>query len=62
MQNQYNILDEKEMNELIGIEECRNLRQIINTLTCAPLLTKKEYISFIAVANRVLDRMEKGEV
>ena len=56
------LVDEKEMSELIGIEECRNLRQVINTLTCAPLLTQKEYISFIAVANRVLNRMEREEV
>lgn len=62
MQDRYNILDEMEMNETITMTECRNLRQVMNVLTSAQLLTKKEYISFIAVANRVLNRMEKEEV
>lgn len=40
----YNILDEKEMNETISISECRNLRQMMHTLTAAPMITKKEYV------------------
>lgn len=62
MQERYNILDEKEMSEIISMSECRNLREVMSVLTSAPLLTKSEYISFMAVANRVLNRMEKEEV
>lgn len=54
----YNILDEKEMNETIGISECRNLRQVMNTLTAAPMITKKEYVRFMTVVDGVLKRME----
>lgn len=54
----YNILDEKEMNETINISECRNLRQVMNTLTAAPMITKKEYVRFMTVVDGVLKRME----
>lgn len=54
----YNILDEKEMNETIRISECRNLRQVMNTLTAAPMITKKEYVRFMTVVDGVLKRME----
>lgn len=54
----YNILDEKEMNETISISECRNLRQVMNTLTAAPMITKKEYVWFMTVVDGVLKRME----
>lgn len=55
----YNILDEKEMNETISIPECRNLRQVMTTLTAAPLITKKEYVRLMTVVDGILKRMEK---
>lgn len=55
----YNILDEKEMNETISISECRNLRQVMTTLTAAPLITKKEYVRLMTVVDGILKRMEK---
>lgn len=61
MQKAYNIMDEKEMNEPITIPECRQLREVINTLTVAPLLTKREYIRLMVVINDVLERMEKED-
>lgn len=61
MQNPYNILDTKEMDELITISECRKLREVINTLTIAPLLTKREYIRLMVVVNNILERMEKDD-
>lgn len=57
----YNILNEKEMNETISISECRNLRQVMNTLTAAPMITKKEYVRFMTVVDGVLKRMESEE-
>lgn len=54
----YNILDEKKMNETISISECRNLRQVMNTLTAAPMITKKEYVRFMTVIDGILKRME----
>lgn len=54
----YNILDEKEMNETISISECRNLRQVMNTLTAAPMITKKEHVRFMTVVDGILKRME----
>lgn len=54
----YNILDEKEMNETISISECRNLRQVMTTLTAAPLITKKEHVRIMMVVNGILKRME----
>ena len=55
----YNILNEKEMNELISISECRNIRQMMTTLTAAPILTKREYVRFCTLINQVCDRLEK---
>lgn len=54
----YNILGKKEMSETISIPECRNLRQVMNTLTAAPMITKKEYVRLIAVVDGILKRME----
>lgn len=59
MSSIYNILDEKEMNETITFSECRNLRQVMNTLTSAPLITKKEYVRLMVVVDGILNRMEK---
>lgn len=59
MQKEYNIFDEKEMNELITIPECRQLREVIHTLTIAPLLTKREYVRLMVVINDILARMER---
>lgn len=58
---EYNILNESEMNELISIPECRNLREIINALTIAPLIAKGEYIRLMVIINDILDRMEKED-
>ena len=55
----YNILDEQEMSETISMAECRQLRQVMNTLTSAPVLTKKEYVNLMIQVNKILDRMEK---
>lgn len=55
----YNILDEQEMSETISMAECRQLRQVMNTLTSAPMLTKKEYVNLMVQVNKILDRMEK---
>lgn len=59
MPDTYNILDEKEMSETITIAECRNLRQVVNMLTAAPLITKKEYVRLMVVIDGILNRMEK---
>lgn len=56
----YNILDEKEMSEIISIAECRQLRQVMNMLTSAPMLTKEEYVRLMVQVNKILDRMEKN--
>lgn len=61
MQKVYNVLDEKEMNEHISIPECRQLRKVIQMLTVAPLLTKREYIRLMVVINDILERMEKED-
>ena len=61
MQKAYNVMDEKEMNEPITISECRKLREIVNMLTIAPLLTKREYIRLMVVINDILERMEKED-
>ena len=59
MSNDYNVLDDNEMNELITIQECRKLREVIHILTVAPMITKREYISLFVVIDRILKRMEK---
>lgn len=59
MSNIYNILNEEEMNETISVPECRNLRQMMTTLTMAPVLTKREYVRFCTLINQVCDRLEK---
>ena len=61
MSQKYNIFDEKEMSETITIAECRNLRQVINMLTVAPLITKQEYVRLMVVINIILNRMEKED-
>lgn len=62
MADTYNILDEKEMSETISIVECRNLRQTVNMLTAAPMITKKEYVRLMVVIDGILSRMEKEDV
>lgn len=57
---EYNILDEKEMEEIISISECRKLREIVQMLTSAPFITKKEYVRLMVVFNQILDRMENS--
>lgn len=59
MDKVYNILNEEEMKETIDMADCRKIRQVISTLTCAPLLTKKEFVDFMMWANKVCDRLEK---
>lgn len=59
MSNIYNILNEEEMNETISVPECRNLHQMMTTLTMAPVLTKREYVRFCTLINQVCDRLEK---
>ncbi|GEM_PF-4845268 len=54
----YNIPDKKEMSEPISISECRNLRQVMNTITYAPMITKKEYVQLMIVVDGILKRME----
>lgn len=61
MQKAYNIMDEKEMSEPTTISECRKLREVVNMLTIAPLLTKREYIRLMVVINDILERMEKED-
>ena len=61
MQKAYNVLDEKEMNELITIPECRQLREVIQMLTVAPLITKREFVRLMVVINDILERMEKED-
>lgn len=34
------------------------LRQVMNTITAAPMITKKEYVRLITVVDGVLKRME----
>lgn len=47
-----------EMAEMITIVECRKLREIVNTLTAAPVLTKQEYIRLMVCFDHILARME----
>lgn len=54
----HNILDREEMNETITMAECRKLREVMNTLTAAPVLTKQEYIRLMVVFDHVLARLE----
>lgn len=61
MDNTYNILNEKEMSEIISIVECRNLRQAVNMLTYAPMITKKEYVRLMVVIDGILNRIEKED-
>lgn len=61
MKEKYKILDEKEMSELITVSECRKLREAIQILTVAPLITKGEYVRLMVVINGILDRMEKED-
>ena len=61
--SEYNILNEKEMEENISIAECRKLRETVNILTMAPYLKKKEYIRLMVIFNQVLNRMEnEGQI
>lgn len=55
----YHILNDEEMDKTITVEECRNLRKVINILTTGPLLKKKEYVRIMVVINSILNRMEK---
>lgn len=59
MSETYNIFDEKEMSEIISISECRELRKVMNMLTAAPIITKKEYVRLFVVINTILNRMER---
>lgn len=59
MSETYHILNDEEMNKTITVEECRNLRKVINMLTTGPLLKKKEYVRIMVVINSILNRMEK---
>lgn len=61
MADTYNILYEKEMSETISIVECRNLRQAVNMLTAAPMITKKEYVRLMVVIDGILNRIEKED-
>jgi hypothetical protein len=61
--NEYNILDEKEMEELISIDECRKLRETVNILTMAPFLKKKEFVKLMVIFNQIVNRMEnEGQI
>lgn len=55
----YNILNDEQMNQKISYAECMKLRDTMGKLTCAPLLTKREYVRFMTVIDGVLKRMEK---
>ncbi len=55
----YHILNDEEMDKTITVEECRNLRKVINILTTGPLLKKKEYVRIMVVINSILNRMER---
>lgn len=59
MSETYHILDDKEMDKTITVEECRILRQAVNALTIAPMLKKREYVRLIVVINGILKRMER---
>lgn len=59
MSESYNILDDEEMKQKISYSECMKLRDTMGKLTCAPLLTKREYVRFMVVVDSVLKRMEK---
>lgn len=45
--------------EIIGIKECRELRQYINEFTSGCILTKNEYLAIMMVLGRAADRLEK---
>lgn len=47
--------------EIITISECRKLRKIMTILTSVPVLTKKEYLQFIKVAEAILIRIDNEE-
>lgn len=45
--------------EIIGIKECRELRQYIHEFTTGCILTKSEYLAIMIVLGRAADRLEK---
>ena len=47
-----------EKDELITMADCRKLREIIHTLTSAPMLTKQEYLRLIVTIEHILERIE----
>lgn len=55
--SEYNILNEKEMNETISVSECRKLREAINALTFTPIITKKEYVRLMVICNQITKRI-----
>ena len=61
MNKPINIMNEKEMNEPVSITECRKLREVIQMLTIAPLITKGEYVRLMVVIDGILGRMEKED-
>lgn len=61
MSETYHILNDEEMDKTITVEECRNLRKVINILTTGSLIKKKEYVRIMVVINSILNRMEREE-
>ncbi len=59
MSETYHILNDEEMDKTITVEECRNLRKVINILTTGSLIKKKEYVRIMVVINSILNRMER---
>lgn len=46
-----------ENREGLTMWECRKLRAAIGTITCAPLLTREEYLQIMEIVDRVLIRI-----
>lgn len=52
-------LTKEQLQERITISECRLLREVITTLTSAPVLTRDEYLSIMYITHKSLERLEK---
>lgn len=46
-------------DDTISIKECRDLREIINSVTAGTMLTRMEYIQIMMVLGSAVERLER---
>ena len=49
------------MNDLINMETCRKLREVIHVLTETPVITKKEFLELAFLLATIMERIEKEQ-